>query len=272
MADRPHRGRWTAVVGCLVAVLAGCTAEPNAVAPSGQVRVLQLNLCGSGEAACYTGRSTAEAAEVLRAEAPDLVTLNEVCRGDVAVLERALAEVVPGGAATSAFQAARDRRSGEPYRCRGGEEYGNGIVSRWPTVPGTAAVGGIYPQQVPDDPEERSWLCLRAAGTQELAVCTTHLADTRRDVALAQCRYLFGTVIAGLRASAPVVVGADLNLGSGDGADLASCLPAGSARVDDGGPQLVVAAPEVVVVEVRTIDLRGATDHSGLLVTFGRGA
>ena len=105
-----------------------------------------------------------------------------------------------------------------------------------------------------------------------MAVCTTHLAYTKREVAGAQCRYLFGTVIAGMRArdgAVPVVLGGDLNLGNGDSPDLQACLPAGSALVDDGGPQHVVATPEFVVDDSRRIDLRGSTDHPGLLVTLG---
>jgi endonuclease/exonuclease/phosphatase family metal-dependent hydrolase len=271
------------VVVCLVACLAACatttgstalTPPPGASIPAGAapVRVLQLNLCNSGIAGCFTGRSTAVAAAVIRAGKPDLITLNEVCRDDVAVLERALAEVVPGNGVSSAFQPARDGRNGEPYRCRNGDQYGIGLVSRWPPVPGSSAGGGIFPAQDPDDPEERAWLCRDVAATPEVAVCTTHLAYTKREVAGAQCRYLFGTVVAEMRARdgvVPVVLGGDLNLGNGDSPDLKACLPAGSALVDDGGPQHVVATPEFVVDDARRIDLRGTTDHPGLLVTLG---
>jgi endonuclease/exonuclease/phosphatase family metal-dependent hydrolase len=285
MRDRSYRGLRAAVVGCLVACLVGCagmTAGPSVVGPSpppdgaggleaGPVRVLQMNLCSSGIAGCYTGRSTAEAAVVIRAEAPDLVTLNEVCQDDVSALERALAGVVPGGMVASAFQAARDGRTGDPYRCRNGQQYGIGLVSRWPVVPGSSAGSGIYPAQDEEDPEERAWLCLDVAAGSAVTVCTTHLAYTKREVTAAQCRYLVGTVIAALRArdgAAPLVLGGDLNLGSGDSADLRTCLPAGSAVADDGGQQHVVVTPEFVVDSSRTIDLRGTTDHPALLVTL----
>jgi endonuclease/exonuclease/phosphatase family metal-dependent hydrolase len=270
------------VVVCLAACLAACATTTGSVAvtpPSASssagaapVRVLQLNLCNSGIAGCFTGRSTAVAAAAIRAGRPDLVTLNEVCRDDVAVLERALAEVVPGGGVSSAFQPARNGRNGEPYRCRNGDQYGIGLVSRWPPVPGSSAGGGIFPAQDPDDPEERAWLCRDVAATPEVAVCTTHLAYTKREVAGAQCRYLFGTVVAEMRARdgvVPVVLGGDLNLGNGDSPDLKACLPAGSALVDDGGPQHVIATPEYVVDDSRRIDLLGSTDHPGLLVTLG---
>lgn len=251
---------------------ANAVGPPPGGVPAAPVRVLQLNLCGSGIAGCYTGRSTAEAAAVIHAARPDLITLNEVCQDDMPVLRQALAEVMPGGAVTSAFQAALDRRTGEAWRCRNGSQYGIGVVSRWPSVPGSSAGGGIYPIQDSEDPEERAWLCLDVAATPAVAVCTTHLADTDREVAAAQCGYLFRTVIAELRhardVAAPLVVGGDLNLGSGDRPELKSCLPAGSGLVDDGGQQHVVATPEYVVDTSRTIDLRGTTDHPGLLVTL----
>jgi len=291
MHDRPYRRLLVArllvaVVGCLVACLAGCTATvqgpnaaepapgpaaPAAAVPVPSVRVLQLNLCNSGIAGCYTGRSTAAAAAAIRAQVPDVVTLNEVCDDDMPALERALAGAVPGGGAVSTFQPARNGRTGEPYRCRNGRQYGIGIVSRWPSVPGSAAGGGIYPAQDRDDPEERAWLCLDAAATPPVAVCTTHLAYTKREVAGAQCRYLFDTVIARMRArdgASPVVVGGDLNLGSGNSPDLVSCLPQGSAMVDDEGQQHVVATPEFVVDGSETLDLGDTTDHPGLLVTL----
>jgi endonuclease/exonuclease/phosphatase family metal-dependent hydrolase len=237
------------------------------------VEVLHLNLCNSGIASCYTGRSVAEAAALIRAETPDLVTLNEVCQDDVTALERALGDAIPGAAVASAFQAARDRNTGAPYRCRNGQEYGNGVVSRWPSVPGSSADRGIYPAQDREDPEERAWLCLDVAATPAVAVCTTHLAYTDRAVTNAQCKYLFDTVITGKRTrngSVPVVMGGDLNLGSSS-PDLASCLPADSARVGDGHVQHVVATPEFGVDSSKTIDLRRTTDHPGLLVTLAPG-
>lgn len=294
MAEGPNRGLRAVVVGCLIAAVTACapatgssTPAPNAVPTTAgssvasasaaaarepaPVRVLQLNLCSSGIAGCFTGRSTERAAAVLRAEAPDLVTLNEACQDDVADLERALADAVPDGRVTSAFQPARDGRTGEPYRCRNGRQYGIGLLSRWPSVPGADPNGGIYPAQDRDDPEERAWLCVDAAADPPVAVCTTHLAYTKREVAGAQCRYLFDTVIAEIRArdgAVPVVLGGDLNLGSGDDPDLKACLPPGSALVDDGGQQHVIATPEYAVADHRTIDLRGTTDHPGLLVTL----
>ncbi len=267
----------------LAVSLCACAAAaaPEEGAPAGRdpaapLRVLQLNLCSSGIATCHTGRAPAEAAEVIRREKPDLVTLNEACEDDVATLRQALADAVPGavpGAVVdSAFQPARDRRTGAGYRCRNGEQYGIGVVSRWPSVPGNSG-GGIYPPQDGDDPEERAWLCMDLAASAGVAICTTHLAYTKREIARAQCRYLFGTIAAGLRARngvKPLVVSGDLNLGASGSADLASCVPAGSTLAGDGGQQHVIATPELAVDSSRTIDLDGATDHPGLLVVLRR--
>jgi endonuclease/exonuclease/phosphatase family metal-dependent hydrolase len=297
MAERPYRVLWAAIACCLIVSLAGCTGmatgvnaagpqpDPAAVnaaepspgppagdAPAGPVRVLQLNLCNSGIAACYSdGRSIEEGAALIGAERPDLVTVNEVCDGDMPALERALARAVPGGKAVSAFQAARDRNTGDGYRCANGQQYGIGIVSRWPSVPGSSAAGGIYPIQDPEDPEERAWLCLDVAATPAVAVCTTHLAYTDREVTVGQCRYLFDTVIADRRerdGAPPLVLGADLNIGSGDSQALRSCFPAGSALANDGDVQHVVATPELVVDTSRRIELRVYTEHPGLFVTL----
>ena len=305
MADRSYR-RWRGAVLALLAVgLVGCgrnvsaapppsspspaapsptagtppaslAPAPRSAVPDGPLRVLQLNLCNSGIAGCYTGRSVAEGAALLRAEAPDLATLNEICENDVAVLERALADAVPGGAVTAAFQPHRNGRTGEDYRCRNGRRFGLGLLSRWPAGAGSATEAGVYPVQDEEDPEQRAWLCRRfttATGQEPdagVVLCTTHLAYTKREVARAQCQHLFGAVVPGLRSregAFPTVVSGDLNLGPGDNPDLRACLPAGSALVDDGGQQRVVGTPELVVTDTRRIALR-QTDHVGLLVTL----
>ncbi len=240
------------VIAGLLAGLAGC-AGPDP-ADRSPVRVLQLNLCNSGIAGCHTGRSTAEAAAVIGAERPDLVTLNEICEDDLRAL---------GEAAVRAFQPALDRRTGQAWRCGNGERFGIGIVSRWPAVPGSPPGGGTFAVQDGADPEDRAWLCVDVVAGSPITACTAHLADTDADVAAAQCRSLFGTVVPTDR---PVVVAGDLNLRAGD-PGLRSCLPAGSGQVDDGGPQHVVGVGYTVAGS-RLVDLRGSTDHPGLLVTL----
>lgn len=259
--------RRAAVVACAIALLTGCAPEPGPTAGGERIRVLQLNLCNSGIAACHTGRATGEAAAAIRAAAPDVVTVNEACSGDLAPLRRALAATVPGAAGDAvvgaAFRAARDATTGEDYRCRNGERYGNAVLTRSPAV---AAGDGVLPAQDPADPEQRTWLCLDTVSGRPLVACTSHLAYTDREVTLAQCRHLVGAVAADRdrRADGPVLVSGDLNLAAGD--ELDPCLPAGWTATGDGGRQHVLTGPGVAVDAVRLVDLRGATDHPGLLV------
>jgi hypothetical protein len=276
MAARSHRGlwRWIAVGACAavgVAVLAGSTTGSAAVGV--RLRVLQLNLCNSGIARCYTGHSVARAAAVIRGVEPNLVTLNEVCREDVSNLEQVLAAGARTGEVMSAFQPAGDRRTAAAYQCRNGQLYGIGLLARLPSVAdGYSIHAGIYPNQDTSDPEERAWLCLDTSG---LVACSTHLANTKPTVALAQCRYLFDTAIPALprRSRAePTVLGADLNLKPHHIPDVRSCVPSGYVQTYDGGTQYIVATRDLRVSSDTTIGMNRTTDHPGLLETLSPAA
>jgi endonuclease/exonuclease/phosphatase family metal-dependent hydrolase len=231
--------------------------------------VLQLNLCNSGIASCYTGRSVARAAAVIGSVRPDVVTLNEVCRDDVSDLERVLAKSAGAGDVVSAFQPAGDRRTAAAFRCRNGQLYGIGLLARFPSLgEGHPISVGIYPVQDTSDPEERAWLCL---DTSEVVACTTHLASTKPTVALAQCRYLFDTVIPTIPRrgkTEPTVLGGDLNLRPHRTPGVQSCLPSGYVQAYDGGTQFIVGSPDLQVTSRTTIGMSKTTDHPGLLGTL----
>lgn len=230
---------------------------------------MQLNLCDSGIAPCYTGRSVAQAAAVIRTARPDVVTLNEVCTSDVATLERTLSRSRPKAVVLSAFRSAVDRRTGDPVRCSDGDRYGIGLlasVSR--SQRQHATYGALYPAQDPSDVEKRFWLCVHESAAQ-LYACTTHLDSVTPGVARQQCRYLLHTALPGIAARHgpdPVLLGADLNLLGG----LRSCAPHGDALANDSGRQYIVAGPGFRVASSRTIDMRGTTDHPALLVDLTR--
>jgi hypothetical protein len=267
MAGRSNspRWRWAAVLACLVCVAALPGTPASGRVTRAPLRVLQLNLCDSGIAGCYTGRAVAQAAAVLRAEAPDVVTLNEICRADLDVLARALADAHPGGTVVPAFRAAVDRRTGGDFRCRNGQSYGIGVLVHGGPGRGYATDGGVYPVQDTRDPEERVWLCVHPTG--DLYACTTHLASTSATVALDQCRYLLDTALPDLHRRAgyhPTVVGGDLNLG-----DVRPCLPPGYAPRGDGGVQQVLVTGDLAVGSTATVGMAGTTDHPGLLVVLG---
>ena len=287
MTDRSPRWLRAAVVACLVACLVACsttatdatTAAPPAeaptpapAAPSVPVRVLQLNLCSSGIAACYTGRSTAAAAAMVRTVAPGLVTLNEVCQDDVAALERALAEVVPAGERDVRIPGGpgRAHRRAVPLPQRSAVRHRPrlALAGSCQTVPSTPASTRRRTPKIRRSGRGCAWRSPPARPSSP-APRTWPIRSVRSHWTSAG--YLFDTVIARMRTrdgAAPVVVGGDLNLGSGDSPDLVSCLPQGSAMVDDEGQQHVVATPEFVVDGSETLDLGDTTDHPGLLVTL----
>ena len=249
----------------------GGSSAPGYQDPSsgtGTTSALQLNLCDSGIAGCFTGRSVSVAAAVIRAKRPAIVTLNEACRGDVAVLRRAMAVTNRGPRILSAFKGVPDRASGGVVRCRNGEPYGVGVLVSVPsTTSAYRTYGGVYPTQDLSDPEERVWLCLDLAGA--FLACTTHTASTSRTVALAQCRYLLMSALP-MIGSGPVILGADLNLPAGGVPNPQSCLPSGYQRVDDGARQDVVTSPGIALEFRAVVDMQGATDHPGLFVELSR--
>ena len=281
MAGRWSRWRWqTVAAGCCLVwalgSLAGASAASRVTHSVGDqpvpLRVLQFNLCNSGIASCYTGKSVAAAADVIRAERPDIVTLNEICQNDLPPLERAMAETKRGAVVASAFKAALDRPTDSAYRCRYGQPYGIGLVARLRSTQGYRTFGDVYPMQDPGDPEERVWLCVHAVA--DFYACTTHLASTSATLALAQCDYLLRTAIPAMRTQGgpdPLLLGADLNLTPGGSPNAQSCLTPGYRHAGDGALQYVVATPDFTVRGRKTINMHGTTDHSGLLVDLSVG-
>ena len=209
---------------------------------------------------------------MIRAERPDIVTLNEICQNDLPPLEHAMTEAKRGGVVESAFKAAVDRSTESAYQCRNGQPYGIGVVARLPSTQAYRTYGDVYPMQDPGDPEQRVWLCVHAAA--DFYACTTHLASTSATLALAQCDYLLHTAIPTMRAqSGPdrLLLGADLNLGSGGSPSATSCLTPGYRHAGDGELQYVVATPDFTVRGSESINLHGTTDHPGLLVDLSAG-
>ncbi|MFI6783180.1 endonuclease/exonuclease/phosphatase family protein [Micromonospora sp. NPDC050276] len=266
--------RRTLAVCCLVAAGAlpatPTVAVPTEGADPTVLRMLQMNLCNSGRAGCYTGRAMAKAAEVITVEAPDLVTLNEICADDLPVLRGVFETVHPGRTVVAAFQAAGDRPSGNDTRCRNGQRFGVGVLThmRTPNAPHTV-YRGIHPTQDLADPEERAWLCVDVHGA--LLACTTHLSATGDRVALTQCDHLLDTILPTISRAAgdqPVVLGGDLNLLAGHDPDVRSCTPPGHQRVSDGRLQHIVATADITLCCRRLVPMQGVTDHAGLLTTL----
>jgi hypothetical protein len=256
------------VVGASAGVFRARLPAASSTPPIGTVRVLQMNLCNSGEAGCYTGgQAVDEATTLLRGPAkPDLVTLNEVCGRDVKVrLGGALAQLWPSDDIVYLFAPALNA-AGTAYRCRNGDVFGNAIVARVPA--GQVAVldtrYGVYTAQATDI-EQRTFGCVHL--TPRLGACVTHLESLSPDVAATQCATLMTGVVPALRrewgATTSVLTGGDLNLADAVG----SCTPAGFGAVGDGLVQHVFGSEGVRFQRVDRYPMH-QTDHDALLVTL----
>ncbi|MGW5240099.1 endonuclease/exonuclease/phosphatase family protein [Monashia sp. NPDC004114] len=244
-------------------------SQPSTGSVETIVRVLQMNLCNSGRARCYTGgRAVSTAVALVHQLRPDMISLNEICSDDIRVLKQAMSVAHLAAAVVSAFTSAKDRPSHTPVRCQNGQEFGDGVVVAVSSPARDArSYSGVYPVQDPADPEERVWVCIDLE--RRFAACTTHTASADTTVALEQCRYLLTSAVPRITlryGGEPVILGADLNLAALGSPSPQSCLPDGYQRTDDAGLQNVVVSPGIGVRSHSVIDMQGTTDHPGLLV------
>jgi endonuclease/exonuclease/phosphatase family metal-dependent hydrolase len=196
------------VAVALVLALTGCgrsSGTSGAVArePS-TYTLLQMNLCLSGLAACHDRAAypavIEEAVARIHEARPDAVTVNEACRGDVALIARQTGYHL---------RFARVIYLGEPLHCvqPGGRGlFGNAVLTK-AAIEGTdsrdfSAQAGI---------ERRRWLCVTTR--VDIDVCTAHL-NTRTTTEVAgndaQCAEL-AALLARRAAARTVAFGGDVN-------------------------------------------------------------
>jgi hypothetical protein len=244
-------------LGLLLVILSvPAPASSPPVAPAAAtVRVLQLNICHSGVARCFTGdRVMAKATSVIASTRPQVLSVNEACAGDIEAFRPAM------GPARALFVAAQ-HRDGTPVTCVNGQHYGNILMVADSLAGATEATGRYTAQDTTN--EMRTWACL-SAGT--LSACTTHLSARSGTTALAQCRELMSRAV-GYAAAGPTVVAGDLNLRYQGRPDVQDCNPAGFYRKGDGSVQHILATTNLTFVGGTRIDMAGSTDHPGWLVT-----
>ncbi len=219
-----------------------------------QLRVLQLNLCHSGVAGCFTGDAVMKkAVAVIKSVDPGLVTLNEVCRDDVPYL------AAQTGALDGRFTPAL-KGDGTPVKCKNGDDYGNGLLS-WFEPAWAKPVTGVYSTQS-SMTERRVWICM---GYEGFVGCTTHLS-TNGATALAQCKEFVGGPLATAAADGPAVMAGDWNLKYKGSPNAQDCVPNGFYRKGDGAVQHLIASIDLGFLETVIIDMDGTTDHPGLEV------
>lgn len=229
------------------------TATTGPVAPA-ELRVLQLNLCHSGVAGCFKGDAPMiRAVQVITDVQPGLVTLNEVCRADVAWLADQT------GALDHRFTPAL-KADDTPVKCKNGDDYGNGLLS-WFAPTWAAPEHGVYATQS-STTERRVWICM---GYDGFVGCTTHLS-THGPTALAQCHALVDGPLTAALADGPAVMAGDWNLKYNDNPDAQDCVPGPFYRKGDGSLQHVLASDDLAFQGTVVIDMQGTTDHPGLEV------
>jgi endonuclease/exonuclease/phosphatase family metal-dependent hydrolase len=247
--------------------------SPHSVAQAQtNLRVLQMNLCNSGLAGCYEGgRAVTEAYGKITGQRPDIVTLNEICSGDIQQLWLAMQAVWPGQVGddargkTLAFKPAFNASTGQNYKCANGQEFGNGVL--WHSSDPTAIRNsGIYTNQDTGS-EKRSWQCVHIMPSGPYA-CTTHLSAASEPVALAQCRELMAHIATATGNGAlSAVIGGDFNLeyDTSDPENVQNCVPAGYYRKGDGDVQHFILNNRLTFVSRTSLGM-SYTDHVAFLL------
>jgi hypothetical protein len=247
------------VVACVLGVASVGCGRSSATPPStgSGFTLLQMNLCLSGLAGCY-GKAAYpavldEAVARIRETGPDAVTLNEVCRGDVARIARRTGYHV---------RFSRVIYGGERLHCvRPG---GRGLFGLAVLTADIAERAGGGEFEAQSGPERRRWLCVTTR--TEIDICTAHLNTRSRVEAAgndAQCAEL--AALLARRASARTVAfGGDVNRRS-------SCAPDGLwTRTDTSaaqapGLQHVYGSPTLRSPSARVVTA-AHSDHDFLLV------
>lgn len=297
-------------LACLSGVQPAAAADTDADAGGGAAtpfNVFQLNLCNSGLAPCYSemnskSQSVREAVTAIKDnELPAVVTLNEICRGDLTTLTRDLGgEYLAGD-----FVPVLKGKSGQPsdpnnhLECsKDGEgdgtrenvgdfptdadlDYGVGVLVRKSLGQPQLAASGAYHWRIQyseegKDNERRVWGCWRISGDRPFSACTTHL-DSKGDKSIREAQYNRFTAHAS-EADGPTVAAGDLNLSySGDQDVLNAGVPDGWARKGEDASwpdfgshvQHVLYSPGFRFTGRANIGM-DHTDHSGLLVKLSR--
>jgi len=244
----------------LPAVVLACAGSVLSVPPAAAEQdypVLQLNLCHSGvNTSCFNGDSTIqEALGVISAKQPQAVSLNEICRRDLAQLAPAM------GNGFSTFAPAL-RSDGTPVRCNNGDEYGNGLIFRRST--GATGFSGVYATQ-DSGSERRVYVCAEFA---DIIGCSTHLSNRSESVAMAQCKAAIAMLHDRATSGKPSFLAGDFNLEYAPifGQNVQDCNSSPFFRKGDGDVQHVFAA-NMGYSRTEVGDMT-YTDHPSLLVAL----
>jgi hypothetical protein len=220
---------------------------------------------------CYSfGKAVDEAVANIGRYPPELVTVQEVCRGDLYAadgwgkLAQAMADLYGSRHIWVDFTPARDRRTGGPYKaCINGDEYGIALIHH---DNGRDVHRGWYANQ-DRSVEQRAWTCSTIIKGR-LTGCTTHLSIVG-DIAMRECHELMEILATSSWVMPEIIISGDLNLASAAGKpdDVENCVPPGYEREGDGGLQQIFYTGNIRWVEGRHEPMPG-TDHPLLYQRF----
>lgn len=314
--SKPRAMRTGAIVGVMALVAATLTATPANAGPSprpmakvtmermpplaaaqpgdgserleplvaGNFTTVQMNLCnGKASLACYSdGLAIQEAVMTISRLDPNLVSLNEICLGDLTInrtensetLLQAMRKVRPSALTYYVFMPALKSNTERPYTCDSGEAFGSALMFHvdpqedWGVVP----YGFSYDAQLSTSGEWRTAAC--AAVYHHYFACTTHLAagTDAKPVALKQCQEMMNEIIPTLKSESagrttliPTIVQGDFNLlHEGGEFDIERCVPSGFAREDDRDVQHIIVSNDAPIRETNFVGMSN-TDHVALV-------
>lgn len=304
MSSRRLRGLLVAAALAIPLAAAPATAtaaQAQRPAAPHTLRVIQMNLCNSGSAHCFTKKrdhygnigddriakkTMAWAVKRVHSLAtpPDVITLNEICGKDLTGLKKKLGYkgVTYRG---DSFFPVRSKHGGA-LKCkssRGSTRYGSAIITKaaLPKPYATHRDYLKYDSQWPYVAERRTMGCRKMSG---FTVCTTQLLniakhggpDSRRQYTEAQCLQMIERAqkFAGRD---PLIIAGDLNLKwskktPADQASLRRCLKASTryvTRKSDGDVQHVITTMHVAKVAAKASP-KWITDHPTLWVKATR--
>ena len=225
------------------------TIVPGSAVAATPYSVLQINICNSGYADCYSGEATTQAGDLINARAPSVVTANEMCASDQEPIR------VRTGYAGVFTQSGSQT-------CTNGSAYGNALLFQAGTSIGTPYRLTYNSQN--DHTELRTLTCAPAAG---VTACVTHLSNRS---AKSDQAATMKSVVGDYARGGPTVLGGDWNMAYKGDPDAQDYVPAGMFRKGDGGVQHVMASKAHFGFTRTRIMRLDWTDHPGLQVYLAR--
>jgi endonuclease/exonuclease/phosphatase family metal-dependent hydrolase len=242
----------------------GATMISSPAQAARTIKIFQMNICNSGLAGCYSGERAVDEAKVLLAEHhPNVVFINEICRGqETDIAWNGNYDDYPA----THFTAAWNKDDNTTVKCTNGADYGSAIL-----VDNNYAYAnsrGVYTSQNSTS-EQRVYGCARFSG---FFGCVTHLS-TDEPTALAQCNELTKQKLPAFKSSlgepnTPSIVSGDLNMeyDTADPENVQKCVPSGWTRKGDGDVQHVMVSAGFTGMSSRTWPTY-YTDHNVLQIT-----